>query len=39
MGLGAARLVLRTKAISAEPTEELVALTAPLIQRWLDDPL
>jgi len=39
MGLGAARLVLRTQAISAEPTEELVALTAPLIQRWIDGPL
>lgn len=39
MGLGAARLVLRTQAISAEPTEELVTLTAPLIQKWIDGPL
>ena len=39
MGLGASRLVLRTKAISAEPKEHLVAITAPLIQRWLDGPL
>ncbi|MEB3369151.1 TetR/AcrR family transcriptional regulator [Saccharopolyspora mangrovi] len=39
MGLGAARLVLRTQAITAEPTEELVAITAPLIQNWIDNPL
>ncbi|WP_190823482.1 TetR/AcrR family transcriptional regulator [Saccharopolyspora pogona] len=39
MGLGAARLVLRTKAISAEPKENLIAITAPLLQNWIDGPL
>ncbi|GAA4883521.1 MULTISPECIES: TetR/AcrR family transcriptional regulator [Saccharopolyspora] len=36
LGLSAARLVLRTGAISAEPRDRLVAFTAPLLQRWLD---
>ncbi|MDA3628236.1 TetR family transcriptional regulator [Saccharopolyspora oryzae] len=39
MGLAASRLVLRTEAITAEPKENLVAITAPLIQNWLDGPL
>ncbi|MEU6268638.1 hypothetical protein, partial [Saccharopolyspora shandongensis] len=39
MGLGAARLVLKTKAISAEPKEDLIAITAPLLQNWIDGPL
>lgn len=36
LGLGAARLVLRTEAITAESQQRLIALVAPLLQSWLD---
>ncbi|MEU3273154.1 TetR family transcriptional regulator [Saccharomonospora sp. NPDC006951] len=36
IGLGATRLVLRIGALGAEPRENLVARTAPLLQSWLD---
>ncbi|MFC4001233.1 TetR family transcriptional regulator [Prauserella oleivorans] len=36
LGLGAARLVLRTGEIAAQEPEHLVARTAPLLQSWID---
>ncbi len=36
LGLGAARLVLRTEAITGESRERLVELVSPLLQSWLD---
>lgn len=38
LGLGAARLVLRTQAITAEPRERLVEVVGALLQSWLDAP-